>query len=122
MTIAVIETDKSMEGNINPYSFYIKAFGSYWSWFCCTFVFVSTYAIRLASDAWIPMWTSNRFSQPNGFYIGIYGAFVGSFMIWVFTRGATFSYLTLKTGETMHRNALNVRPPPCSLLLLQSVD
>lgn len=101
-------------GNRSPYAHYVGLFGGKVGWLLICALFFTSYAIRIASDAWVTNWTTNAYAQSNGFYIGIYGVFVFGFLAWVFLRGFFFSLATTRTAEIMHENALNVRPlcPP----------
>jgi hypothetical protein len=104
-----VQKDKSMAKGKSPLAHYFSVRVHPAVWALIVFVFASAYAIRMASDAWITFWTRNQFAQSNGFYIGIYGAFVCGFVVWTFTRGFGFSRASVLTGERMHEQAMDVR-------------
>lgn len=65
-------------------------------------MFMGTHAVRLASDTWITFWTSNRYNQTAGFYLGIYAVLVATFMALIYARGEAFSSAARRAGVVMH--------------------
>ncbi|KDR78885.1 hypothetical protein GALMADRAFT_244528 [Galerina marginata CBS 339.88] len=59
------------------------------------------------SSYWLVWWQENKWHQPQGFYMGLYGALGVANVIGTFIMGATFALFTYFSSQRLHRNAVN---------------
>lgn len=60
----------------------------------------------MISDWWLGIWSDKTYSMTTKEYIGIYAAFAGAIVIFLFSRGVMFSLFTLKIANKLQKKLL----------------
>ena len=66
-------------------------------------LFVVTQLTRIYSDIWISLWVSRYYpGRGEMYYLGVYGAYVGAFLILLYARGVAFYAMFSNTFSRLH--------------------